>query len=46
MSTNFEVYTRAYTSILWMTPIDLIINFALKTKRLLKKVDKDDTGVT
>ena len=26
--------------------IDLIINFALKTKRLLKKEDKDDTGVT
>ena len=26
--------------------IYLIINFALKTKRLLKKEDKDDTGVT
>ena len=26
--------------------IDLIINFELKTKRLLKKEDKDDTGVT
>ena len=26
--------------------IDLIINFALKTKRLLKKEEKDDTGVT
>ena len=26
--------------------IDLTINFALKTKRLLKKEDKDDTGVT
>ena len=26
--------------------IDLIINFALKTKILLKKEDKDDTGVT
>ena len=26
--------------------IDLIINFALKTKRLLKKEDKDDKGVT
>ena len=26
--------------------IDLIINFTLKTKRLLKKEDKDDTGVT
>ena len=25
---------------------DLIINFALKTKKLLKKVDKEDTGVT
>ena len=28
------------------TNIDLIINFALKTKRLLKKEEKDDTGVT
>ena len=26
--------------------IDLIINFALQTKRLLNKEDKDDTGVT
>ena len=26
--------------------INLIINFALETKRLLKKEDKDDTGVT
>ena len=26
--------------------IDLIINFTLKTKRLLKKKEKDDTGVT
>ena len=26
--------------------IDLVINFALKTKRLRKKEDKDDTGVT
>ena len=26
--------------------IDLIINFALKNKRLPKKEEKDDTGVT
>ena len=39
-------YYDSINNIMDNNNIDLIINFALKTKRLLKKDDKDDTGVT
>ena len=39
-------YYDSINNIMDNNNIDLIINFALKTKRLLKKEDKDDTGVT
>ena len=39
-------YYDSINNIMDNNNIDLIINFALKTKRLLKKEEKDDTGVT
>ena len=39
-------YFDSINNIMDNNNIDLIINFALKTKRLLKKEEKDDTGVT
>ena len=39
-------YYDSINNIMDNNNIDLIINFALKTKRLLTKEDKDDTGVT
>ena len=39
-------YYDSINNIMDNNNIDLIINFALKTKRLLKKEVKDDTGVT
>ena len=39
-------YNDSINNIMDNKNIDLIINFALKTKRLLKKKEKDDTGLT
>ena len=42
---TLNTYYDSINDIMDNNNIDLIINFLLKTKRLLKKEDKDDTGV-
>ena len=46
MKDTLGTYYESINNIMDNNNIDLIINFALKTKRLLKKEEKDDTGVT